>query len=207
MALSDLTFKFYTDTGLTTAFSGLYQLIHETDLSDNPQDFVLYFGSAQSTGSRTLQATSNPGVDQITLTPTFILPEWDNATPYALGDMVEPVTPNGKKFRATTAGTSHASVEPTWPTTIGSTVADGTVVWTCVGPTHPLTEIKLALTSGGLAGAVAGAALNLGTTVTSGTGNKVEVNIRVSNSNTNVNDNTGFPELGLYINEIQEVGA
>ena len=29
------------------------------------------------------------------------------------------------------AGTSNATTEPTWPTTIGSTVADGTITWAC----------------------------------------------------------------------------
>ncbi len=207
MSLSDLTFKFYTDTGLTTAFSNLYQLTNETDLSDNPQDKVLYFGSAAAAGTRTLQATSNPGVDQVVLTPTYILAQWVALTAYALGALTEPVTPTGYKFKVTTAGTSGAA-EPTWPTSIGSTVVDGSIVWTCYAHTHPITEIKLSLTSGaGLTAATPGAALNLGATITSGTANKVPVYIRFTNTNTTVNSNTGFPELGIYINAVQEVGA
>ncbi len=205
MALSDLTFKFYTDSGLTSAFSGLYQLTQETDLSDNPQDKVLYFGSAQSSGSRMLRATSNPGVAQITLTPTFLLDQWTAATAYALGDIIEPITPNGYKYKVTTAGTSHATIEPTFPTTIGSTVNDNSsIVWTCYAIAHPITEIKLSLTSGGLGAATGGAALNLGHTILSGTSNKVEVNIRFTNTSTTTNTNTGFPELGFYINEVLE---
>lgn len=206
MALADLSFKMYTDTGLTTAFGGLYQLVHETDLSDNPQDFVLYFGSAEATDTRTLQATSNPGVDQITLTPTYILDDWAASTAYSLGDLVIPTTPNGYKYKVTTAGTSDGS-EPTWPTTLGATVADGTVVWTCLSATHPITEIKLATSSGGLAGATGGAALNLGTAISSGTSNYVEVHIRITNAVTSVNSNTGFPELALAINEVREIEA
>lgn len=206
MALSDLSFKLYTDTSLTAAHSGTLQLTHETDLSDNPQDTVLYFGSAESAGTRTLQTTTSPGVNQITLTPTYILAEWAASTAYTLGQLREPTTPNNFKYKVVTAGTSAAS-EPTWPTSIGSQVTDGTVVWECLSATHPITEIKLATTSGGLAGATGGAALNLGTSVTSGTANKVEVHIRVTNTNTTVNDNTGYPELALYINEVQETEA
>ena len=33
-------------------------------------------------------------------------------------------------FECTTAGTTHAATEPTWPTTTGETVTDGTAVWT-----------------------------------------------------------------------------
>lgn len=205
MALADLTFKFYTDSGLTTEFSGLYQLVHETDLSDNPQDKVLYFGSIEADGTRKLQATSSPGVDNITLTPTYILDQWVAATAYALGDLVEPVTPNTYKYEVTTAGTSHAATEPTWPTTIGSTVADGTVIWTCVAKAHTINEIKMASTSGGLSGSTPGAAFSMGAEIESGVSNAVQVNIRFSNSVTSVDDNTGFPELGLVINEVQEV--
>jgi hypothetical protein len=205
MALSDLSFKFYTDSGLTTSYSGTTLVNHNTDLSDNPQDFVLYFGSAEAEGTRTLEATSNPGVDNITLTPTDTVASWAAATAYVLGDIVEPTTPNTYRYKCTTAGTSHASTEPTWPTTpIGSTVTDGTVTWTLVSKKHPITECKLALTSGGLAGATAGAALVLGTTLESGVANAVEVNIRITNTVTTVVDTTGRPDFKLYINEVIE---
>lgn len=203
MALADLSFKLYTDSGLTTPFSGLYQLLHQTDLSDNPQDFQLWFGSTNSLNH--VQATSDPGVDQITLTPTDTLPEWDNATPYTVGYLVQPTTPNGLKYRCTIAGTSHATTEPTWPTVgIGSTVTDGTVTWTLVGAHHPITEVKLALTSGGLPGATGGAALNLGTVIDGGSANAVEVNLRVTNTVTTVGSNTGYHEIGIFVNNITE---
>jgi len=55
---------------------------------------------------------------------------WQASTAYSLGDVVRPTTRNGYVYECTTAGTSDAA-EPTWPTTVGNTVTDGTVVWTC----------------------------------------------------------------------------
>jgi len=201
MALSDLSFKLYTDSALTTPYGGTTTLTHESDLSDNPQDIQLWFGSIIA--GRQLQAQSNPSVDQVTLTPTDILPEWVATTAYSLGDTVEPTVDNTFRYVVTTAGTSGAS-EPTFPTSIGSTVVDGTVTWTCVAKTHQPTEIKLATTAAGLDSATGGAALNLGTTILAGVGNAVEVNIRVENTVTTVSSNAGNPELSLYINSVVE---
>lgn len=53
---------------------------------------------------------------------------WAPSHAYALGQVVTPTTPNDHYYQCTTAGTS-GSAEPTWPTN-GSTVNDGTVVWT-----------------------------------------------------------------------------
>lgn len=55
---------------------------------------------------------------------------WLASTAYALGDYVVPTTENGYRYECTTAGTS-GTTEPVWPTTIGATVTDGSVVWTC----------------------------------------------------------------------------
>lgn len=61
---------------------------------------------------------------------------WVANTAYAVGDIVRPTSSSSAAgasdwFICTTAGTSHASTEPTWPTS--STVADGTVTWTWRG--------------------------------------------------------------------------
>ena len=203
MALGDLSFKLYLEDTLTTPFTGLFQLTHQTDLSDNPQDYQLWFGSVLT--DRQLEANSNPGVDNITLTPTDTLEEWETSEAYATGFMIEPSTPNGYVYRATVGGTSHATTEPTWPTSgIGSTVTDNTITWALVGAKHPTTEVKLALTAGGLAGATPGAALSLGTTIDGGDSNAVEINLRVTNTVTTVYADTGYPQIGIFINEVIE---
>ena len=201
MALADLTFKLYTNSSLTTLFSGTLSVTHQSDLSDNPQDFLLYFGSASS-GVK-LEATSNPSVDNITLTPTDTLPEWVASTAVALGYTVEPTVDNTYRYVVTTAGTTGAT-EPTWPTTIGSSVTSGTAVFKCVAKSHQPTEIKLATSLAGLDSATGGAALVLGTQILAGTANAVPVHIRVTNAVTTVSSNVGYPEIGLYINNVTE---
>jgi len=57
--------------------------------------------------------------------------DWAANTAYTSGQFREPTTQNGYCYECTTGGTSHADTEPTWPTTAGETVEDGTAVWTC----------------------------------------------------------------------------
>lgn len=62
------------------------------------------------------------------------LSAWVAATNYSLGDKVIPTTENGYYYEVTTdSGSSHATTEPTWPTTIGNTVVDQGITWTCMG--------------------------------------------------------------------------
>ena len=56
---------------------------------------------------------------------------------YASGAAVRPTTRNGYYY---TASAGAASAEPTWPTTLGSTVVDGAVTWTCAGELPTLYE-------------------------------------------------------------------
>ncbi len=51
-------------------------------------------------------------------------------TTYQAGQIVQPVSPNGRSYRCTTGGATHMSATPSWPTTVNGTVTDGTVVWT-----------------------------------------------------------------------------
>ncbi len=53
-------------------------------------------------------------------------------TPYTVGQFLRPINAyyNGYVYKVTTGGTTGSS-QPTWPTTVGATVTDGDVVWTC----------------------------------------------------------------------------
>lgn len=57
-----------------------------------------------------------------------------NSTFYATNAVVQPATPNGYYYKITAAGTSGGSI-PTYPTTYGQTVVDGTATWKCMGRT------------------------------------------------------------------------
>jgi hypothetical protein len=59
--------------------------------------------------------------------------QWAVGTAYAVGDIVRPTAGNGHLYRCIVAGTSHASVQPTWPTVSGQTVVDNTVTWAEIG--------------------------------------------------------------------------
>jgi Ca2+-binding RTX toxin-like protein len=80
-------------------------------------------------------------------------PSWVAAHAYALNDLALPTTPvTGIPllYKATTAGTSGAA-QPAWPSTVGGTVADGTVTWTAVSPAAvppaTLQDLKSALSA------------------------------------------------------------
>jgi len=70
---------------------------------------------------------------QVLLAQETIEDIWVKGTIYAEDAVVRPTTLakfTGYTYICTTAGTSHADTEPTWPTTASSTVVDGTVTWT-----------------------------------------------------------------------------
>lgn len=63
---------------------------------------------------------------------TLTATPWAAATAKTVDAVVEPTTRNGYRYRCTVAGTTHATTQPTWPVTPGTTVTDGTVTWKCV---------------------------------------------------------------------------
>ncbi len=72
-----------------------------------------------------------------------------NTTAYALGDYIKPAVANDYFYKVTTAGTS-AGAPPVFPTTIGATVTDGTVVLTCAGKTAPAAGVDYEVRGAGL---------------------------------------------------------
>lgn len=86
--------------------------LHTLILLDGVQGYVIYVSA------------TIPGYKPII--PTT----WQASTAYAVGASVSPVTVNGYAYDCTVAGTT-ASTQPTWPTTVGATVTNGTVTWKC----------------------------------------------------------------------------
>lgn len=86
---------------------------------------------------RNSQVASDPYWNRVTGRATLMTAAneapWKVSTAAAVGDVVEPITPNGFVYICTTAGTTHSSgTGPTWPTTLGSSVTEVSgVVWRC----------------------------------------------------------------------------
>jgi uncharacterized phiE125 gp8 family phage protein len=66
----------------------------------------------------------------------YIGSTWATATAYAANTQVMPTTENGLVYQSS-GGTSDATEPATWPVTIGSTVADNDITWTCLGIAVP----------------------------------------------------------------------
>lgn len=66
----------------------------------------------------------------------YIGSTWTLNTAYAASAQVMPVTENGLVY-SSSGGTSDATEPTTWPVTIGSTVIDNDITWTCLGVAVP----------------------------------------------------------------------
>lgn len=156
---------FFSDVGLSSQITSK-PFTQKNDGTSDPLDAVVYFGLPNA--SKKVQADSDPGVDQITISISTAISSWVASTAYVVNDIMQPPTPNGYKYKCTVAGTSGAS-EPTYTTTIGSTFTDGTATWLCYDEIHQSSEIKIATSLAGLDSATGGASLDIGTTVNGGT--------------------------------------
>lgn len=88
-------------------------------------------------GSYTLQWTGYYGPVIVVATPGKSNTVWAASTAYAAATQRIPTVENGFLYEVLAGGTSGAT-EPTWPTTPGDTVVDGTVTWECVEYHRPL---------------------------------------------------------------------
>lgn len=92
----------------------------------------LYIETDAERGNASLESTIQT-IIRLAFGPTFaISTAYTAASGTTPGSRVTPSTQNGFYYRCTTGGTSGGS-EPSWPTTIGNTVASGTCVFTCEG--------------------------------------------------------------------------
>ena len=98
---------------------------------------------------------------------SFVVTAWDAATSYAAG--TEILDSNGGIEKVTTAGTS-GSTQPTWPTTVNTTVTDHSVTWTYEGPFLGTTSAWAAQTAYALNMVILDSNFNL-EQVTANTGN------------------------------------
>lgn len=138
-----ITYKFYHDSALASEVSTSSPITATQDTTNTlgPVDVQLWFGS--TTASVKARATSSPGVDPITVTPTDA------------------------------AG----------------------------GSGEPNTAIKLATSQAGLTAATAGAALNIGTQVLSGSANAMTFWARIDDATLTAGS---YTDLSLVTNSINE---
>lgn len=128
-----MAWKMYTDATCTTPFGGTLSFTHLSDLSDNPQDRVLYYANIDD----------------------------------------DPMDAGTYQLRLQGGGNINVTITDASP-----------------GTGHEATEIKLAASSAGLDTASAGAALSLGTSLTSGLSGAREIHIRVTNAVTTASVST-----------------
>ena len=79
-------------------------------------------------GGYTAGGTTAGAVTRTVTAANSWTPQRAASTAYNVGDVVRPVAANGFLYRATNSGTTAAGL-PTYPTTIGQTVVDGSVTW------------------------------------------------------------------------------
>ena len=155
----------YLDASLTTQFDDATHTLDLEAVDSSSADGSFYVGTP--TSGNKVEAASDPGVDPIVCSIVHAVAEWSASEAILANDERRPTTHNGYVYEAQGSGTTGGS-EPTWPTTIGGTVADNGITWECVRAGPDEEDIKVALSSGGLDGATGGASLNVATTINYG---------------------------------------
>lgn len=76
-------------------------------------------------------------------------PKWRDSTTYTVEIKVTPTVRNGHFYKCTTTGASSSTEPAAWPVSSGSTVNDGTVVWTENGSLPALSVLKASIGAAG----------------------------------------------------------
>jgi hypothetical protein len=63
---------------------------------------------------------------------------WAASKPYGKYRTVAPTSANGLAYVNNGSAGTSGTTQPTWPTTVGATVSDGSIVWTCMAQTTSL---------------------------------------------------------------------
>lgn len=79
-------------------------------------------------------ANANSAAQLLLLAPVASESTWQASHSYT-NETIRPVAANGCRYVCIAGGTSGGA-EPAWPATVGATVADGTVTWTCEDDTY-----------------------------------------------------------------------
>lgn len=171
----------YTDASLDTEATYIDDAVgNPLKSSDLPHWEAQYIGDL----TYAIKDGTDPGVANVTLKVSHLVPEWTASMAVTTGDEVRSTSHNGFVYKALNDG-NETGTEPTWPTTIGATVLGGgspQVTWQCERRTVEPESVKLALTSGGLAAATGGADLDLGVvSIPAGAINAIEYWIEVDN--------------------------
>jgi len=199
-----MPFGFFADAALTTPLTNAHTQTR-TDGSSIRNNIAIWFGSTDE--AKKVVAASNPGVDPVTVTPVSLLTTRANSTAYTVGKLLIPATPNNRVYEVTAssgAGLSGAS-PPTYPTTVGDTVADGDLTLTCIAYQDEVGEYKLAGTLAGLDSATPGAGISLGAEVLGGVSNAVVFYVRCTDADLVTQDQT--LQLALDTNDLNEDAA
>ena len=116
---------------LTAMLLGSDESVTNTGAADGDEDLtVIALGTILPLAKRHVSAVT------VTATDGDAAVNWQADTVIALNEYRKPTTPNGYYYKATiVAGDfqTAAVTEPTWPTTIGTTVVDDQVTWTTIG--------------------------------------------------------------------------
>lgn len=134
-ALQSVTHIKYKDTDAVQTTWGTDEYIVDTESATGR--IVLAYGYTWPT---TTLYPSNPIEIQFTC-GYYAGSEWEASTSYSEDDIIIPTALNGLTYQAGGDGTSN-STEPTWPLTIGGTVVDNDITWTCAGRSVPFNIVS-----------------------------------------------------------------